>query len=110
MANIFSRKVQKDIGITPIKINNYTVAASVSTTIIGLILSNTTNTQITIDATLNDGSIDYYLIKNAPINVGGSLILIGGDQKVVINTGDSVKITSSAATSCDAIMSILEIS
>ena len=110
MANIFSRKVQKDIGITSTKINNYTVAASVSTTIIGLILSNTTNAQITIDATLNDGTIDYYLIKNAPINVGGSLILIGGDQKVVLNTGDSIKIKSSAATSCDAIMSILEIS
>ena len=30
--------------------------------------------------------------------------MVGGDQKVVLETGDSVKVTSSAASSCDVII------
>ena len=49
------------------------------------------------------------MIKNGTVPSGGSLIVVGGNQKVVLETGDSVKVTSSAASSCDVIMSILEI-
>jgi hypothetical protein len=37
------------------------------------------------------------------------LVAIGGDQKVVLEAGHSIKVNSSASTSCDAIMSIMEI-
>jgi hypothetical protein len=36
-------------------------------------------------------------------------VIIGGDQKIVLNTGDSIKIKSDTATSLDAVMSIMEI-
>jgi hypothetical protein len=60
--------------------------------------------------TVNDGSNDTYLVKGAGVGVGNALIPIGGDEKVVLIAGDSVKVKSSAATSLDVVMSILEIS
>ncbi len=40
-----------------------------------------------------------------------SLLLVvgGGDQKIVLVTGDQLQVQSSAATSIDAVMSIMEI-
>jgi hypothetical protein len=37
------------------------------------------------------------------------LIVGGGDQKIVLETGDSILVQSSAASSIDAVMSIMEI-
>jgi hypothetical protein len=48
------------------------------------------------------------MVKGAPIPVGGSLVIVGGDQKVVVEATDTVKVTSTATT--DVITSTLEIS
>ena len=85
------------------------MGASTQTTVIGLTCSNNTASAITVDVALNDSSNDHFMVKTATVPSGGSLVVVGGDQKVVLETGDSVKVTSSAASSCDAIMSILEI-
>jgi hypothetical protein len=37
------------------------------------------------------------------------LVAVGGDQKLVLITGDKVFVQSSAASSIDAVLSILEI-
>ena len=50
-----------------------------------------------------------HIIKDGPIPTGGSLVILGGDQKVVLMTGDKVIVTSNTASSCDVIMSFLEI-
>ena len=109
MANTFKRKTSRNIGTTPTAVGSYTVGAGVSTTVIGLTCANTTSTAITVDVTLNDGTNDTYIVKGATVPSGGSLVVVGGDQKVVLEASDSVKVTSSAASSCDVIMSILEI-
>jgi hypothetical protein len=90
-------------------VGSYTVGASTEVTIIGLDVANRTASQVLVDVTLNDGSNDTYLIYQAPIPSGGSLALIGGDQKVVLETNDSIKVKSDTASSVDAVMSILEI-
>jgi hypothetical protein len=36
-------------------------------------------------------------------------VAVGGDQKIVLVTGDSIWVQSTAATSIDAVMSIMEI-
>ena len=41
--------------------------------------------------------------------MGGSLVVVGGDQKLVLITGDALKIVSSAASSIDAVTSVLNI-
>jgi hypothetical protein len=48
-------------------------------------------------------------VANAPISSGASLISVGGDQKIVMVTGDRMFVQSSAASSIDTIMSIMEI-
>ena len=58
---------------------------------------------------LNDGANDFYLVKDAPVNAGSSLVVVGGDQKIVLESGHSIKVNSSASSSVDAIMSIMEI-
>jgi hypothetical protein len=50
-----------------------------------------------------------FIIKDAPVPVGSSLVVVGGDQKVVLEPGDTVKVTSNTALSADAIVSVLEI-
>ena len=109
MANTFLRKTSRSIGTSATTVGSYTVGASTATTVIGLTCANTTTTAITVDVTHNDGSNDTYIVKGATVPSGGSLVVVGGDQKVVLEAGDSVKVTSSAASSCDVIMSILEI-
>jgi hypothetical protein len=110
MANAFKNKTHRQIGTTLTKVEAYDCPGSTETTIIGLTIANTSASTIEVDATLNDGSNDFYIVKAAPVPVGSSLVVIGGDQKVVLMPGDSVKVRSDTATSADAIMSILEIS
>ena len=52
---------------------------------------------------------NVFLIKDAPIPVGGTLVPIGGDQKVVLQATDVIKVQSDTANSADTILSILEI-
>lgn len=110
MANVFTRRVSRNIGTSLTTVGSYVVGAGVQTTIIGLSVCNTTASPVTVSVTVNDGTNDAYLVKGAGIPVGQSLIPIGGDEKVVLITGDSIKVQSSAATSLDVVMSILEIS
>jgi hypothetical protein len=44
------------------------------------------------------------------VPVGGSLVIVGGDQKVVMQASDVLYILNSAATSGDCFASLLEIS
>jgi hypothetical protein len=54
-------------------------------------------------------AVDYYLIKGATVPVGSSLVVVGGDQKVVLITSDVLKVVTSAATSADVVTSVLNI-
>lgn len=109
MANTFNRKLSRNVGTSLTAIGSYTVGASTKTVVVGLVLCNTTGGTINVDCTLNDGTNDYYVIKNAPVTAGGSLVVVGGDQKIVLTTNDSIKVKSDAASSLDATMSIMEI-
>jgi hypothetical protein len=51
-----------------------------------------------------------FLVKNASVPAGGALVPVGGDQKVVVEASDVIQVQSSAATSLDVIVSVLEIS
>lgn len=109
MANNFKRKLSKNVSTTFTTVGSYTVGASTQTTIIGLTISNIVSSQILIDVTLNNGSSNTYLVKDAPVPSGGSIVIVGGDQKVVLETNDKIQVKSDTANSADVIMSILEI-
>ena len=104
MAQDFERYIQRNVG---------TSAATVHTSnsddaIISVRCANTTTSTISIDVFINDGSNDYYLIKNAPIVAGGSLELIDGGSKIVIESGDVVKAQSDTASSLSVWMSVVD--
>lgn len=105
----FKRKVQASVGTVITAIGGYTVGAGLQVTIIGLTIANRTAGNIFVDVTLYNGATDYYIVKGAPVPAGGSIVIVGGDQKVVMEPGDSVRVLSDVAASADAIMSILEI-
>jgi hypothetical protein len=85
-----------------------TGAASVATTVIGMTVANITANQIKASVKLTSGATTCYLIKDAPIPVGGSLVAIGGDQKLVLEAADILKVVCDTANGADAIVSYLE--
>jgi len=105
MPNTFTSYMNKDVGTSPATV--VTVGASTQTTIIGLDVSNTTASPITADVYVTRSAVDYYLIKSAVVPVGGSLIVVGADQKVVLITSDALKVQTSAASSADVVTSVL---
>jgi len=107
MANNFTRYLNKSVGTSAATV--VTVGASTQTTIIGLSLANTTTSPITVSAFITASAVDYYLIKDATVPVGGTLVVVGGDQKTVLITSDALKVISSAASSADVVTSVLNI-
>jgi acetyltransferase-like isoleucine patch superfamily enzyme len=110
MANTFTRKLSRNVGTSAEEIGNYTVGANTTTVVVGLSVTNTTGSAITANVYIQDASINNtFLVTNAPISSGSSLVVGGGDQKLVLITGDKVFVQSSASSSLDAVMSIMEI-
>ena len=107
MANTFTRYVAKNVGTSASTL--VTAASSTQTTVIGLTVANTSTSPISVSVYITASSTDYYIVNNATVPVGGSLALFGGDGKLVLNTGDVFKVISSAASSADAILSVLQI-
>lgn len=113
MANAFLSETQTGVGTSPVTI--LTCGASTETTIIGLSVANIVTSQITVDVILDasgrtSGAEDaVYLVKAAPVPVGGTLVVVGGDQKVVMEAGDIITVTSDTASSADVVLSHLDI-
>ena len=85
-----------------------TAAVNTQTTLIGLSLANTTTGAISVQATLTRSATVVYVIKDAMVPAADALVLYGGDQKLVMQAGDILKITSTGAV--DVIVSVLEVS
>ena len=109
MANTLKNVIQNDIGTTLTSV--YTVPSSTTTILIGLTLANTlANQQIDVSVSVTDTSagVTSYIIKNAAVAPGGALVPVGGDQKIILEATDVLKVQSSAATSLDVIASVVE--
>ena len=108
MANAFKNRTLRQVGTSPVDVGAV-VASSTETTLIRMTLANVTSGVINVTVQLINGGTTTHIVKDAPIPTGGALVAVGGDQKIVLITGDKVTITSNTASSCDVIMSFLEI-
>ena len=111
MANSFKNRTLRGVGTTATAVGA-AVAASTETTLIGMTIANVTSGVINVTVTLTDNAGTpniTNLVKDAPVPTGGSLVVLGGDQKVCLMTGDIIKVKSNTASSADVIMSFLEI-
>jgi hypothetical protein len=107
MANTFKSNVAADIVTSGTTV--YTCPSATQTTLIGLTISNKATGTVTANVFLRRSSTDYSIISNAPILTGSTLVPIGGEQKVVLEAADELKVTVSANSSVDVIASLLEI-
>ena len=109
MANAF--KTFTDTGVGTSNADVYTCPSSTETTIIGLNIANILTVSITVNVQLinNDGD-NVHIIKGSIVPVGSSLVAVGGDQKIVMNASDVLRITASQASAADVTVSVLEIS
>ena len=88
MANTFKSYQLKAVGTTAT--NVYTANAGTQTTVIGMTVSNLISTPIDCNVMMCRPSGTYaghtgnvYIVKGATVAPGGSLVPIGGDQKLV---------------------------
>ena len=107
MANTFKNSFQQNIGISPITV--YTAGSGVQATVIGMTVSNVTASDVKADILVNSSGTDYFLVKGATIEPGSALVPIGGDQKLVLEASDYLKVQSDTSSSLDVILSVLEI-
>ena len=114
MANTF--KLSSKAGVTSADVI-YTAGSGKTAIILGLVLGNTTTSQVTCTVTLTSDTAartndndeinqTVELITNAPIPAGSSLELLSGN-KVVLETTDSISVSASGAT--DVALSYMEI-
>lgn len=105
MSAQFLNAVVPNVGATAVTV----LTAPAQSTLIGLSIANLlSNKQITVDVTLTTaGGVTAHLIKNGPVPIGSAMVVIGGEQKLVVAAGDVLKVKSSDAASADVILSFL---
>ena len=108
MANTF--KLKTKAGIDASLATVYTVPGSTKTVIIGLTIANVKGSSVTADAQIvtasssGENADDVYLVKNIPLPTGSSIEIMSGN-KIVLQTGDIVKIKGSTTDAVDALLS-----
>ena len=95
----------------------YTVASGATTVVLGIMVGNTTTSQVTGTISIasttsaragnhDEANQTVELVTNAPIPAGGTLELLAGN-KVVMEAGDALSLTASGSS--DIAVSIMEI-
>ena len=109
MANTFSNVKVQDVTNSGWSDIGTALNSSTQRTIIGMTVANTTSAVIAVDVRIMNVSTPTVVVEAAPVPTGGSLIVIGGDQKLVLVENDKVQVKSNTATSADVVMSMLDI-
>ena len=98
----------------------YTVpytATDVESILLEVDIANTYSSDITVDVKVNKnsggtgGTDDIFIVKNAPVPVGGALKAVSGQKIVLMSTAtgqDTVSVAASVASAADCIVSVLE--
>jgi len=82
--------------------------ANSNDTVVGISVANVTASAVNASVFINDGTNDFYLVKNAPIPSGSALQVLDGGAKVVVQSGDILKVVSDTASSLDTWVSTVD--
>ena len=104
MAQNFRRYTSNAVGTSPATLHT----ANSYDTIVGISVSNILGSTILVDVYINDGSDDIYLVKTAPIPSGGSLQILAGGAKFVMQASDVLKVKSDTNLSADVWISAVD--
>ena len=103
MAQAFERNIARNVGTSAVTMRT----ANSDDALIGINIANVTTTQILMDVFINDGSNDYYIIKDAPIPVGSALQVLDYGAKFVMQASDVLKVQSDTASSADVCVTVV---
>jgi hypothetical protein len=104
MAQNFRRYTSNNVGASAATI----FTANSYDTIIGIYVANVTASAVLASVYINDGTNDIYLIKDAPIPAGSALQVLDGGSKIVVQSGDVLKVISDTASSLDVLTSVVD--
>ena len=104
MAQNFRRYTNNNVGTsaaTAFTANSYD-------TIVGIYVANVTGSSVIASVYINDGTNDIHLVKDAPIPAGSALQILDGGSKIVVQSGDALKVISDTASSLDVWVSAVD--
>ena len=103
-------KTVKSVNVGTSLTSVYNCPSSTTSTVIGCYHCNQSGGSIEGTVEFYDSSSAHHatIIKSSPIPSGTSVVVIGGDGKVVLEAGDIIKVQSNVASSLDVTLSYLE--
>ena len=108
MATVFRNKVINNVGVVPIDI--YETDASTRATVIGLSLTNLTQSFVYVDVLVQDDtSVTGYYLKETLLPANTSLRVVATGEKLIIASSNKLQVRSSIDDSVDVVASIVEI-
>jgi len=108
MATLFKNKVVNNIGVLPVDV--YETDASTRATIIGLSLTNLTQSFVYVDVLMQDDtSITGYYLKQTLLPANTSLRVVATGEKLIIAPSNKLQVRSSIDDSVDCVVSFVEI-
>lgn len=109
MANIFKSTTNDGSAVTANTVSTlYIVPTATTTVVIGLALANISQDTIFVNVKVNKAVGDeVFFAKDIPIPTGSTIEIMTGN-KIVLEAGDSVKVSSSEDNSLDTILSYME--
>ena len=104
MAQNFRRYTSNNVGASAATL----FTANSYDTIVGIYVANITSSSVLASVYINDGTNDIHLIKDAPIPAGSALQVLDGGSKVIVQSGDVLKVISDTASSLDVWVSAVD--
>ena len=108
MATLFKNKVVNSVGAVPVDV--YETDASTRATVIGMSLTNLTQSFVYVDVLMQDDtSITGYYLKQALLPANTSLRVVATGEKLIIAPSNKLQVRSSIDDSVDVVLSFVEI-
>lgn len=104
MAQDFTRYKQRLVGTSAVTV----FTANSNDTVVGISIANVVSTTVLASVYINDGTNDFYIVKSAPIPTGSSLQVLDGGAKIIVQSGDILKVVSDTASSLDVWVSTVD--
>lgn len=110
MPTVFRNSIEKGIGTTPVDL--VSTPEGFRTTVIGCNLANATDYDtVNVDVfVVDEGSNAAYFIKGLTIPPNSAAKVVTNGEKLILPTGNILRIVSDTADSIDATVSYVEIS
>ena len=105
----FTNSMASVVANTPLDV--YTVPAAKTGTIFGLTVANTSTNPGKVSVRLGTTGSLKYIVKDAPLETGGTLVVVGGSHKVVLTAAQKVEVTvtnaSIGSVTADVVVSLM---